>query len=127
MGGQLLSLMLLISLAERAPFNLPLVLRASPLAVTTTRSRCPKVIVECPEDFSKDHLIFKAKLLDSSVPEQSLTYKWTVHGGEIKDGQGTASVTVINYDLIKMSLHATVEVGGLPKSCVNQNTCTTSV
>ncbi|HEY3040322.1 MAG TPA: hypothetical protein VGJ66_16415, partial [Pyrinomonadaceae bacterium] len=35
---------------------------------------------------------------------EALRYKWTVHGGEREEGQGTPLVTITNFDLRKESV-----------------------
>jgi len=93
------------------------------------QSRCPKIQVDAPPaiDADKGTLAFTVKLLggDGTIP--ALTFKWTVHNGEISEGQGTATVTVINFDLCKKTLVALIEVGGLPEGCATTASSSMSV
>ena len=91
-----------------------------------SQSVCPTIQVECTDDIDKKVLVFKAKLSGGDV-SPSVTYKWSVHGGEIKDGQGTPTVTISNFTLRQKSLTVVVEVGGLPETCSSKASCTISV
>ena len=91
-----------------------------------SRPGCPRVTVECPDDYRGDAWTFKAKLSGENVTERGLTYKWVVTGGEIKGGQGTDCVIITGFDLNKGSLSVSVTVGGLPKGCPHEGTCTVS-
>jgi hypothetical protein len=91
-----------------------------------SRPGCPRVTVECPDDYRGDAWTFKAKLSGENVTERGLTYKWVVSGGEIKEGQGTNCVIITGFDLNKGSLSVSMTVGGLPEGCSRENTCTVS-
>ena len=91
-----------------------------------SRPGCPRVMVECPDDYRGDAWTFKAKLSGENVPEHGLTYKWVVTGGEIKEGQGTDCVIITGFDLNKGSLSVSVTVVGLPEDCPRGGTCTVS-
>ena len=70
------------------------------------------------EDVDPWTLSFSAKVSDWAK-EQSPTYKWTVSGGEIIEGQGTSSIKVDTSGLERgTNVFATVEVGGLYQYCV---------
>jgi len=99
----------------------------SPVRPFFSQSDCPSVTVDCSDDMDKSVVVFKAKLSEGKVPHQNLTYKWTVYGGEIKEGQGTSSVTITNFNLRHKSLTVVLEVGGLPEACSRKASCTISV
>src|SRR5437660_3366262 len=94
MKGPVLSLILLMILGIDAHW-----LAGS--ALTSLPSECPTLNVEAPKDVDKSELIFKAIVSGPKLTNGSLKYKWSVDGGEMKDGQGTASVTIINFNLRK--------------------------
>ena len=117
MKGPVLSLILLVILGSDAHW----------LAGTGLLSECPTLNVEAPKDVDKSELIFKAIVSGLKITNGSLKYKWSVDGGKMKDGQGTASVTIINFNLRKKSVTVVVEVEGLPARCVSRASCTISV
>ena len=119
MRGQILSFILLIAWVVSGS-------SAPAVQPQDSRPGCPRITVECPDDFRKDTLTFKAKLSGENVPERGLTYKWVVTGGEIKEGQGTDCVIITGFDLNKGSLSVSVSVGGIPAGCPHENTCTVS-
>ncbi len=116
---QLAILILAYSLSNCAPFETAVALR-------TSQSDCPTIMVEAPKDIDGSELVFRVKMAGGNVTE-SLTYKWTVYGGKMKEGQDTSSVTITNFDLRRESVTVVVEVGGLPSKCATSASCTTSV
>jgi hypothetical protein len=99
---------------------------ASAFLSRASQSACPTVSVECPADIDKSELVFRVKLSGGNVTE-GLTFKWTVHGGEIKEGQGTSCVSITNFNLPQKTLTVAVEVGGLPEGCASTASCSISV
>jgi hypothetical protein len=90
----------------------------------TAVAECPQLVVSCPDELPDADKPYVAKArITGADPNQKLTYKWTVHGGEIVDGQGTESVNIRITDRRK-GVTATVEVGGLPENCSNTASCT---
>src|SRR2546426_9097832 len=56
------------------------------------QQHCPTVTVSCPSDLGNDKpLIFTASIIGGD-PRAILTYKWTVYGGTIIQGQGTPTI-----------------------------------
>ena len=115
MKGHFLNLALLLGLGGHSFF-------APPVVPQDSRSDCPRVEVECPEDDREDTLTFRVRLRGGQAPPK-LTYKWRVSGGEIKEGQGTPCVVITNVDLSKETLHVIVDVGGLPDGCGGNAAC----
>jgi hypothetical protein len=106
MKFQLVALILVLGLSYPAmPVSAPL----------GSQSDCPKVAVEAPTDVEAGEIVIKVKV--SELPAESLTYEWTAVNGKLKEGQGTQSVTITNFDLRKKSLTVMVAVGGLPSKC----------
>ena len=70
--------------------------------------------------FKNSFVTFTAKVIDAESPEK-LNLKWTVSKGTIYSGQGTQTLVVTGFD---DSLTATLEVEGLPQSCLNTASCT---
>ena len=120
MKGPVLGLILLVILGSDAHW-------LAGTALTGLLSECPTLNVEAPKDVDKSELIFKAIVSGPKLTNGSLKYKWSVDGGEMKDGQGTASVTIINFNLRKKSVTVVVEVEGLPARCASRASCTISV
>jgi hypothetical protein len=83
---------------------------------------CPVVTVACPDFNNGPTLTFSANIMTGD-PSAKLTFNWTVSAGKIASGQGTASIIVDKSGGGGQSFTATVEVGGLPKSCGNQASC----
>lgn len=106
------------------------VLQSTRLSTPPQGSNCPVVTVSCPDDVTdKETLIFKVQISEAKNAGRNLTYKWSVSGGEIKDGDGTPSITVVNFldAMKKEALRVSVEVGGLPEGCGNEASCTTAL
>ncbi len=92
----------------------------------TEQSDCSTISVEAPENIDSRELIFKVKIAGGK--KETLTYKWSAYGGEIKTGQGTTSVTIVNFDLRRKSVTVVVELGGQPAKCESKTaSCTISV
>ena len=120
MKTQLAILILVLSLCNYAP--------RLPAVALHTLQDCPTITVEAPKDIDGRELIFKVKVSGPKLTGSTLTYKWSVYGGEMKEGQGTSSVTIVNFDLRRKSVTVVVEVGGLPANCKgNSASCTISV
>jgi hypothetical protein len=86
---------------------------------------CPNIRVSCPDTDLGPSLTFSATI-SGADPSAKLSFNWTVSGGRIVRGQGTASITVETPDY-GGTFAASVEVGGLPGPCANKASCTTSV
>jgi hypothetical protein len=93
----------------------------------SSQSACPTVAVECPSDIDKSVLVFKVKIAGEKLANSAMTYKWSVHGGEIREGQGTSAVSITNFDLRKKTLTVVVDVCGLPEGCAGNASCSISV
>jgi len=86
---------------------------------------CPTIRVSCLDTDIGPVLSFSANV-SGADPSAKLSFNWTVSGGRIISGQGTASITVDTPDY-GGTFVASVEVGGLPGPCANKASCTTSV
>lgn len=82
-------------------------------------SPCPAIYVTGPSGVPKlrDSITYSA-IVSKNAENYKLKYIWTVSGGEIVKGQGTA-VIQSTFDYNKASLVATVEIEGLPENCQN--------
>src|SRR5215813_3195906 len=79
---------------------------------------CPKILVSCPDSISGSHSVFFAV---NGVSMANVRYVWTVLAGTITQGQGTPTIRVaVRGD---RGITATVEVIGLPTTCVNTASC----
>lgn len=88
------------------------------------RQTCPQVSVECPDTFQEgEELSFRVVLADAD-PSLTPTYEWTVSGGTITDGQGTAEIKVDRTGFAGQAISATVVVVGLPEGCESTESCT---
>src|SRR5688572_7331568 len=96
-------------------------------ALLSSHSDCPTIMVEAPTDVDGSELVFRVKVSGGQVTAESLSYKWTVYGGDLKEGQGTPSVTITNFDLRGQSVTAVVEVERLPLKCPTSASCTLSI
>lgn len=93
---------------------------------STDQSDCSDISVEAPENVDGRELTFKVKIVGGK--KETLTYKWSAYGGEIKSGQGTRAVTIVNFDLRRQSVTVVVEIGGQPAKCeLRTASCTISV
>lgn len=85
-------------------------------AAQSTALVCPKMHVVGPPAILNpgDDAVYTLQIDNPAL----YTYSWTVIGGRITRGQGTASIT-IRYEPKKndWALSATVEVHGLPEGC----------
>ena len=88
---------------------------------------CPRVRIYCPDVLrGADPLIFTADIVGGDDIAK-LTFKWTVSAGTIVGGQGTTSILVDTTDLRQVRVKATLEIGGLPRSCDKRVTNATEV
>jgi hypothetical protein len=80
-------------------------------------SPCPTLSVTGPAGIPNpgEPILFTVHL-SKEAEKYNLEYKWTVHGGEIIEGQGSLSIKVLLKDSGE-SLTATANVLGLPANC----------
>lgn len=125
MRNTLLSLIILAGVSMHAPSYSAVMSYDIQTHASSSVFECPTLNVECPDEtHNKDSLTFKLRVLEGEVPKQNISYEWKVSGGEIKSGQGTDCITVVNFDVEKKSLHVSVEVSGLPEGCPANYSCT---
>lgn len=81
-------------------------------------SPCPAIYVTGPSSVPKlgDSITYSA-IVSKNAENYKLKYIWTVSGGEILEGQGTAIIQS-TFDYNKGNL-ATVKIEGLPENCQN--------
>jgi len=85
---------------------------------------CPTISVSSPDTVEAGNpLSFTATM--SSIP--NVTYKWTVSGGRITEGQGTTYLTVDTNKLEGKTVTATIEVGGIDPACSNKASSSTPI
>ena len=91
----------------------------------TTESRCPTLLVSCPDNAESDKsMAFKADVYGGD-PTVKVTYTWSVSAGKISSGQGTSTITVDVSGVTRGSVTARVSIGGHDAACVNTASCTT--
>ena len=86
-------------------------------AAGSALAQCPTLAVVGPAEVTNpgDEMTFRA-VIDSTTSK--VRYSWTVSGGTIVKGQGTAEVTVATTrELEGSSITATVELDGISISC----------
>jgi hypothetical protein len=86
--------------------------------------------MECPSTWTsvgEEDTYLMSVNVEGVENDQTITYCWTISGGEIKSGQGTSTLTVRLPDLHKQTFTATVEVSGLSRECNNKVSCTVAV
>jgi hypothetical protein len=94
-------------------------------AQTNQTSDCPTV------DVSGGGIIQPGESMTFTVNVEKfdltkLSFKWTVSGGEILEGQGTLSIKVLKKNDVENTT-ATVEIEGLPEGCQSTESETGSV
>ena len=114
-----------------AVFALALVIAATGHATrpSIAHDDCPKVLITCPDEVPREGRTYLVKVrVESADRAMTLSYKWSVDGGggEILSGQGTSTLKV-RCTHPENTITTTVEVGGLPRQCVNAASCSFSV
>ncbi len=90
--------------------------------------QCPAISVTCPDvNGGADQPVTFTANINSNYPNPHLTFNWTVSAGRIINGQGTNEIKVDATGLDRQSIKATLEVGGLPNSCVRTASCETAI
>jgi hypothetical protein len=99
-------------------------LRQVPPSSSLTQG-CPEIRVDCPVTLPVpgEPATFTANV-NSSDPNASLTYQWSVSAGTITKGQGTLAITVDTVGLGGASITASLEVNGANADCPNIASCT---
>ena len=110
---------ILLSTTERQPLKV----RHDVVPEKPGPGDCPKLLIGCPTDLLETGKTYVAKVLvEGGKPKWNLTYGWSVHGGEIVEGQGIPTlkfrVTHPN-EIVKVF----VEVGGFNPYCDRLVTC----
>lgn len=79
--------------------------------------RCPTLSVTGPSGVpvSGEPMIYEASI--SGPMPKEVTYRWTVSGGVIADGQGTKRISVVYPKESEDTITATFKILGLPKGC----------
>jgi hypothetical protein len=85
-------------------------------AQTNQDSSCPTVNVRGGGVPSLNEISYFTADVDKKGKELEIEYIWTVHGGEIVEGQGTKTIAV---KVLGDGLSATVEIKGFPADCPN--------
>jgi len=102
---------------------------ASALQGTTPgqESDCPSISVSC--DAEPDETLpitFNANVIGGK-PFREVSYAWTVVGGTIKKGQGTAVIEVEAKGRDRQALTATVDIAGFDPKCAHVASCSTPI
>ncbi len=89
---------------------------------TGEKTACPTVWVECPNEvIGAQPYIFKARVVWD--PLDKLTYEWSVYGGIVLEGQGTATLKVQRTRPLVSGMTATLSLKGLPSHCSSTASC----
>ncbi len=89
---------------------------------------CPRISVSCgdarPEETTP--ITFSASVTGGK-PTREVSYCWTVVGGTIKRGQGTAVIEVEARGRDRQGVTAAVNIGGFDPQCAHTASCSTPV
>lgn len=86
---------------------------------------CPTVSVSCPSDPKYYEPLEFTATVTGGDPNVTPTYDWHVAGGEILEGQGTATIKVRAYE--PKSVTGTVRINGFDESCSRTASCSTPI
>ena len=95
-------------------------------AIVLTGQECPTVRVNCPSELPEIGQTYTVSAdVTGTISKEKLTYRWTLssQGGEIVEGQATASIK-IRVKYTHESITATVDVCGLEDKCSKTASCT---
>ena len=83
-----------------------------------TPAKCPTISVTGPAGVISrpDLVVFVANVEDAN---DSLTYLWSISGGVIVAGQGTAKLEVRPNSYVAVQVTASIHITGLPSGCMN--------
>lgn len=86
---------------------------------------CPTISISAPTEATPagQDVSFTANVTGGG----DVTYNWSISAGSITSGQGTPSITVDSQGLAGSSVTATLEVGGISRSCSNSSSATASI
>ena len=89
------------------------------VAQTNNNAPCPTISLTGPAGISapNETLTFTASV-GVEAKDYKIEYNWTIHGGEIVEGQGTTSLKVLR-NVLGQNLTVTVKVSGFPDGCDN--------
>jgi predicted flap endonuclease-1-like 5' DNA nuclease len=91
----------------------------------TPTEKCPEITVDCPPEARRGATIRFAARITGGDSTVTPSYNWTVNGGTIVDGQGTALIRVKAESVDAVT--AAVEVRGYDPSCLTRARCTTKI
>ena len=97
------------------------------ISVSDAQTKCPDVKLTSPDIIKEgEPAIFTATVTggDANV---TYTYNWSVSSGTISSGQGTSSITVDTKGLGGQSCTATVDLGGVDRTCSSYASSTVSI
>jgi hypothetical protein len=90
-------------------------------APTYVKQTCPAITVSCPSELGNGKPLTLTASIIGGEPGAVLTYKWTVYGGNIIQGQGTPTIRLKPDG--GTSYTGALEVGGLNPSCSSKASC----
>jgi hypothetical protein len=98
---------------------------------------CPTVTVACADSVRLGSPAKFTAKISGAGPSPSLTLSWTVDAGVISSGQNPTHISEANnttdISVATNGLHAystitaTIQVGGLARSCADKNSCTSAI
>jgi hypothetical protein len=89
---------------------------------------CPRISVSCGEARPDETIpITFSAGVTGGRPIREVSYCWTVSGGTIKRGQGTAVIEVEARGRDRQGLTAAVNIGGFDPKCAHAASCSTPI
>lgn len=90
-------------------------------APTYVQQTCPTITVSCPSELGNGEPLTLTASIIGGEPGAVLTYKWTVYGGTIIQGQGTPTIELKPDG--GTSYTGALEIGGLNSGCSSKASC----
>ena len=88
---------------------------------------CPDIAVRCADTARVGDTLTFTVAVSNFDKNARLSYTWTVSAGTVLSGQGTPAIVVDTTGLNSQAVEATVEVKGLPASCLQKASCASTV
>jgi hypothetical protein len=115
-------LVLIAAGAVFAPPALAQVENAPSKEFTKSDPLCPTISVSCPSSIEDGKVLSAAVDVSRAAAASIATYDWTIHGGTITEGNGTAKIN-FKVNSGRDSYTVSVKLGGLDSSCPATASC----
>lgn len=90
----------------------------------SNQTGCPQLVIACPMEFvEQGQPTHFTALVAGGDRNAALTYSWTITGGRISQGQGTASIAIDTSGQGGRHIKVMVEVGGMSPVCQKRASC----